>query len=1399
MRLTSSLREGLCLVGQVASPIQAVWMGSYMIDFVNGTAATPWKMLCMYKMWLLRQAHGMVPKYVDRPLQVLDPQEEIFIETNLQGSTKVCEFLEAERRLQGDGFIRQMVDLYGKLPLDNDITTGAVTGHFALVQKEKIQRKPHADGQIKVTLQTHQESDHPDNPSLEVNSGVFVFEILNQVATLPRLYHRQIFDSEGNEWRLDERIRHDVTFKSYFEVCAWGEPSQLPGLGDRCIDRQARRMLIEMDALKGNAWIPASQCILLVTETQDPLVNHWLVAALHGVLRGCAALQGHWILLEIMAKGNALHVCWDGLNHDHRAQIMKFAETARRQLVLRTLMVSFNAEARTFTRSLLTKWPRTRVEFGSIEDAAPYPREDKSITLDALAILSTAPVPPASQGLMPVTDIRSPAIYLPAKEAILIEGSLIQLTDSSIARKQDASVADAQPIHTLTFKIIVWQDEWSGRWEDFSSSPVRKIMEKFPRLMLCRGDRCGPDCKRFHAPVDCELDQVVVDLWGRSWLNARGKRVNPAEAEQFNVLMRIPKVCADGLQQRSGTEGIYIEPRKEDGRSPSEDFTVVWLQGLSKSEATHKLKVADRGVALARFGSRFGIRVLTRDAEQLHKEMRPDTPFQQVSSSNGDDQHGQGWLVGAEDPPPSTTSGDILVTLHKKQEQGRNDHIVLTSAKTKDYMKKSPASSSAAPSQDKENVMPWNGVDPWGGFNKFRETGEQDHPMGRTTKLDQLQSQMQDAVQNNVKDVTEQRFQRLESGLTELREQNQKLKPGLEKQDRVPRHCDKMSTCCRARAPGPVKVQKHIQYLFWWLWMFLLGSSMQVVHGSNVTSLQSGIPYEGSRDAFLQTKSGLAVEVPEHAGDPKYSPRTCSVTDQFLRFLRERSQTIEATAQMDVEDPTDWDDFPPGEDAGEVRQEGDVSVLESRGGDRRSYIILQAVDTLEDIVRIIGYWTTYASLQEVPLTAAYQRIVGGAMSVIMANSLDREKGMLNAMILQRALLATYFNLYQFTGGHRLRQGTLLVLATADTDEPEDVHPVRMDELQYGAIRSTEFALLLEQSVNSHHFVHSWAGRFVEPHNTIHLLSLPQTLNRVDQVLVVRPTQNNMDLSVVIAEIRIEIVNQNWQGQGGFEIALLYTQSPAIRFEILRKLRMDYDAPNCLVSANGHIMTERNEAHDLPDGSVVRILYAPPDLQEDNSQTLHVVSDQAEEESKSGFQARVSKSSVPHQEAQPQYLPGTLHHILIYVLYLSSTAGHPTGRTLRANQRGIQKGPTVEGKLRWLVWGGLPLCWMTTLPGTLAVAGSTGGERIGEAQHPGPPLWIGTTNPSGVSNKERSISELPYGELRGWGVLQRAGWKEAQALAHELWGQDYAMTFRNSTSTDHVLLSPELLPFVTAVQ
>lgn len=64
------------------------------------------------------------------------------------------------------------------------------------------------------------------------------------------------------------------------------------------------------------------------------------------------------------------------------------------------------------------------------------------------------------------------------------------------------------------------------------------------------------------------------------------------------------------------------------------------------------------------------------------------------------------------------------------------------------------------------------------------------------------------------------------------------------------------------------------------------------------------------------------------------------------------------------------------------------------------------------------------------------------------------------------MVKVYHDLQRTTNVVVLRQGTILMIAPADGYNPAEVHPVRMNEVQWGTRRSFEFPLLLEALVES---------------------------------------------------------------------------------------------------------------------------------------------------------------------------------------------------------------------------------------------------------------------------------------------------------------------------------------------
>lgn len=367
---------------------------------------------------------------------------------------------------------------------------------------------------------------------------------------------------------------------------------------------------------------------------------------------------------------------------------------------------------------------RAGVAFGTIQDVAPFVAEGKPLTMDALGVLTTLPIPVHQQGLLPVQNLRYPAVYIPTGEPILIEGSLVQLGDLFVQRKKDSFEGEPNPIPTKTIKITVYKDEWELDWATFGQAPMKAITTTFPLFILCNGLKCGGQCGKYHAPVDAELDGVILDLWGRSWQSLRGGRVQQKDSEQFQALLRIPSICWPSLHALSGSQGLYLEPRSPDGRNADEHAAVVWIPQGTLAMAQHRLRTMERVQAVVRHGTKFGIRVSKKDAESAHKKVAPEQKFYNFSVQKvyelrplphgtqragvqqllkswkwvakplqpfKSDQLGAGWLVGTEEEPPAqvlpSSKGDITVTIHKKPGQQPNLPVILGTDKTKKHIR----------------------------------------------------------------------------------------------------------------------------------------------------------------------------------------------------------------------------------------------------------------------------------------------------------------------------------------------------------------------------------------------------------------------------------------------------------------------------------------------------------------------------------------------------------------------------------------------------------------------------------------------------------------------------------------------------------------------------------------
>ena len=458
----------------------------------------------------------------------------------------------------------------------------------------------------------------------------------------------------------------------------------------------------------------------------------------------------------------------------------------------------------------------TGIAFARLAQILPFLREGKSLSLEALAVLTTKQVPVESQGMLPVTDIRFPALYRPTGEPLLLQGSLVQLGDQTIVREQEHDLVDAQPVATTTVKVCVFRDEWPGPWDVFQQSPVREILRAFPHFVLCKGLKCGSECLRFHAPVDLELDTVIQDLWNRTWQNAKGQKTSVADSEQFHVMLRLPHLLLKQILPLSGKAGLDVEPRTQDGRSPSTETVVLWIPGGSLEDALHKSRTLDKAICVARHCQRFGIRVPEQEAQAIHSQIAPEAPYMNFQIlqiyemrplPHGTQRHGvlalikgiqwqarplqpcrsdfmgMGWTVGAAAPPPraiiQTKSGDVTITLQKAVSTSKHEPTVLTSRRTQKHIRSEAASSSSTSHPTTREEDPWMHFDPWSKHRPLPPTWSQedtDEKMAPvSTKLAEVQSQLRDDLLQELQRTSDSRIAKLEVGLEELREQNDKF------------------------------------------------------------------------------------------------------------------------------------------------------------------------------------------------------------------------------------------------------------------------------------------------------------------------------------------------------------------------------------------------------------------------------------------------------------------------------------------------------------------------------------------------------------------------------------------------------------------------------------------------
>ena len=462
---------------------------------------------------------------------------------------------------------------------------------------------------------------------------------------------------------------------------------------------------------------------------------------------------------------------------------------------------------------------QTGLAICTAEMAAPFITQAKSISTGALGLLLVDLPPQEHLDKAGIQRLKFPAKYISTQEPILVFGGLLGLGDKSITRVLQGPITKPETIETFIVRIQAFKDQLQMPWEEFTSSPVKHLVQLLPALTLCKGEECGTHCQYFHAPIDQSLETVIAEVWGRHYSLVTGGRKEAADAELFSVNIRVPEAALDQILTNNPC-GIYTEAKAADGKSSHEKYAVIWLAKASHQEAAHQAKLCTFTLSLVRARHRYGVRVHKTSEEKAWTQLKPEaayTPFrvssifeiaplphgtqrkavQQLLGAWGWTakplQPGKGsithmsWRVGAETEPPETTlqayGEDVLIYRVKHYEAPTTQQPgLLTSAKTQFHIKKAMTETATS------STDPWTqGPDPWA---RYRNTGTSATTSSRThldelsglikkdlhTQLSQELRQQQQQGDHNMLDTDQDnRIQRLETQLQEINEKNGQL------------------------------------------------------------------------------------------------------------------------------------------------------------------------------------------------------------------------------------------------------------------------------------------------------------------------------------------------------------------------------------------------------------------------------------------------------------------------------------------------------------------------------------------------------------------------------------------------------------------------------------------------
>ena len=261
------------------------------------------------------------------------------------------------------------------------------------------------------------------------------------------------------------------------------------------------------------------------------------------------------------------------------------------------------------------------------EAALPYLRGGKQISTGGLAMIvldvGTEPLPTQ----LIAEHVKLPLICTLNAEPVLATGQMFQLGAFPVTKHKKADQFDLVTVSTCVSKFAIFRDETREDWAQVVAHPMRHLFKYIPPLVACTDHECDGSCENWHVNETYKIAEPILEVWGRQWLNLQFGVMEASKSDTYMVHIRFPSCMQQQLQGYSGENGIYLEPKGIDGRTPSEVYQVCWLPRASQSDVMILKQTVQHVVGLARMGSKYGVRCLTCHAEQVFLEVKPTSSF----------------------------------------------------------------------------------------------------------------------------------------------------------------------------------------------------------------------------------------------------------------------------------------------------------------------------------------------------------------------------------------------------------------------------------------------------------------------------------------------------------------------------------------------------------------------------------------------------------------------------------------------------------------------------------------------------------------------------------------------------------------------------------------------------